>query len=161
APWGSLHTMVMRDSGMRERMCGFCMQGEDMPQPSNRVDLDPAVRDVRGFPVARVTYSPHRFEQAASAYYAAILERALMAVASEGQVGGEAGPHHVALGQQAAAVGRRHGPEEVVALPLLAAQPPQGEELGVVLDALGHGLHPEALAEADDRRHQLGVVRRA
>ncbi len=26
---------------MREHLWGFCMQGEDLPQPTNRVDLDP------------------------------------------------------------------------------------------------------------------------
>ena len=83
APWGALHPMIMRDSNMRERMLGFCMQGEDLPQPTNRVDLDPAVRDVRGFPVARVTYSSHRHEQAASEYYGALLERVLMEAGAE------------------------------------------------------------------------------
>src|SRR5262249_31418176 len=69
-PWGSAHTRSMRESALRERMWGFTMQGEDMPQASNRVDLDPTVRDVRGFPVARITYDSHRFERAASAHYA-------------------------------------------------------------------------------------------
>src|SRR4051812_22346073 len=82
-PWGPLHKQLMRDSGMRSRMWGFCMQGEDLPQPSNRIDLDPTVRDVRGFPVARTTYSPHRHEQAASAYYGAQLEEILMATGAE------------------------------------------------------------------------------
>ena len=45
------------------------MQGEDLPQPTNRVDLDPTVRDVRGFPVARITYRPHRHELVASAHH--------------------------------------------------------------------------------------------
>jgi choline dehydrogenase-like flavoprotein len=45
------------------------MIGEDMPQLANRVDLDPSIRDVYGFPVPRITYSPHAFELAASAYY--------------------------------------------------------------------------------------------
>ena len=89
APWGPLHTMVMRESGMRERMLGFCMQGEDMPQATNRVDLDPTLRDVRGFPVARVTYSPHRFEQAASAHYGALLERVLMEAGAEWAAGAD------------------------------------------------------------------------
>ena len=59
-------------------MWGFTMQGEDLPQPANRVDLDPRVRDVRGFPVARVTYHPHRHELVASDHHgprlAAILD---------------------------------------------------------------------------------------
>ena len=68
-PWGEAHTRSMRDSPLRERMWGFTMQGEDMPQTTNRVDLDPTVRDVRGFPVARITYDSHPFELAASAHY--------------------------------------------------------------------------------------------
>jgi gluconate 2-dehydrogenase alpha chain len=68
-PWGEAHTRSMQDSALRDRMWGFTMQGEDLPQPGNRVDLDPDVRDVRGFPVARVTYSSHPFELAASHHY--------------------------------------------------------------------------------------------
>ncbi len=55
-PWGAEHKALMRSSPMRDRLWAFTMQGEDLPQPTNRVDLDPTVRDVRGFPVARVTY---------------------------------------------------------------------------------------------------------
>jgi choline dehydrogenase-like flavoprotein len=68
---------------MREHLWGFCMQGEDLPQASNRIDLDPTVRDVRGFPVARVTYRPHRHELVASAYYAAKLEAVLHTAGAE------------------------------------------------------------------------------
>ena len=68
-PWGEAHARSMRDSPLRDRMWGFTMQGEDMPQVGNRVDLDPSVRDVRGFPVARITYDSHSFERAASAHY--------------------------------------------------------------------------------------------
>lgn len=45
------------------------MQAEDAPQPTNRVDLDPAVRDVFGSPVPRLTYDNHRFELDAAAFY--------------------------------------------------------------------------------------------
>ena len=45
------------------------MQGEDLPYAGNRVDLDPAIKDARGFPVARVTYRPGRHELVASAHY--------------------------------------------------------------------------------------------
>jgi choline dehydrogenase-like flavoprotein len=45
------------------------MQGEDAPQPTNRVDLDPTVRDVFGLPVPRLTYTNHAFELDASAFY--------------------------------------------------------------------------------------------
>ena len=32
------------------------MHGEDAPQPTNRIDLDPTLRDVFGLPVPRITY---------------------------------------------------------------------------------------------------------
>jgi choline dehydrogenase-like flavoprotein len=76
-PWGRTHKRSMRESPMRDHLWGFCMQGEDLPQATNRIDLDPVVRDVRGFPVARTTYSPHRHEVVASAYYRAKLEAVL------------------------------------------------------------------------------------
>jgi choline dehydrogenase-like flavoprotein len=67
--WGESHKESMRSSPMRERMWAFTMQGEDLPQATNRIDLDPTVRDVRGFPVARYTYKPHPHELAASAHH--------------------------------------------------------------------------------------------
>jgi len=45
------------------------MHGEDAPQPSNRVDLDPTVRDVFGLPVPRLTYKNHAFELDAATFY--------------------------------------------------------------------------------------------
>ena len=45
-------------------MVAFTMQGEDLPQVTNRVDLDAGVRDVWGFPAGRVTYSPHAHDVA-------------------------------------------------------------------------------------------------
>ena len=61
-PWGGQAQVAHAQSPLRDRMWAFTMQGEDLPQLTNRVDLDPTVRDVRGFPVARVTYRPHRHE---------------------------------------------------------------------------------------------------
>jgi choline dehydrogenase-like flavoprotein len=55
---------------MRDHLWGFIQQGEDMPQLSNRIDLDPKVRDARGFPAMRITYEPHKHELVASQYYA-------------------------------------------------------------------------------------------
>jgi choline dehydrogenase-like flavoprotein len=79
-PWGARHKSLMRSSPMRDRMWAFTMQGEDLPQATNRVDLDPTVRDVRGFPVARVTYKPHRHEIVASAHHAPRLVEVLEAM---------------------------------------------------------------------------------
>jgi len=76
-PWGIRHKQLMKSSPMREHLWAFTMQGEDLPQRSNRVDLDPTVRDVRGFPVARVTYEPHKHELVASAHHGPRLVRVL------------------------------------------------------------------------------------
>jgi choline dehydrogenase-like flavoprotein len=75
--WGRGHQAAMAASMLREHLGALVMQGEDLPQGGNRVDLDPAVRDARGLPVARVTYQPHRHELVASQHYAAILTEVL------------------------------------------------------------------------------------
>lgn len=59
----------LRSSPFGAHISAMTMQGEDAPQPTNRVDLDPDVRDVNGIPVPRVTYRPHAMELAASAVY--------------------------------------------------------------------------------------------
>jgi len=76
-PTGAQHVASMRDSALRRRLWVLTMQGEDLPQASNRVDLDPHVRDAWGLPAGRVTYAPHRHELAASAHYGAVMERIL------------------------------------------------------------------------------------
>jgi len=77
-PWGPRHRELMTASPLRERLAAFIMQGEDLAYPTNRVDLDPTVRDVRGYPVARITYRGGRHELAASEHHgprlAAVLE---------------------------------------------------------------------------------------
>jgi gluconate 2-dehydrogenase alpha chain len=67
---GHQHKDFMRLSPIRDRIMAITMGAEDWPTPDKRVDLDPAVRDVYGFPVARVTYSPTNFELASQAYLA-------------------------------------------------------------------------------------------
>ena len=64
--WGRAHKDLMRSGLIRRHIAGMSMVGEDMPQLANRVDLDPDLRDVYGFPVPRITHSAHRFEIAAS-----------------------------------------------------------------------------------------------
>lgn len=76
-PWGREHVRLVADSPLRERLAAFIMQGEDLPYATNRVDLDPTVRDVRGLPVARVTYRGGRHELAASAHHGPRLEAIL------------------------------------------------------------------------------------
>jgi choline dehydrogenase-like flavoprotein len=94
SPWGSRHKPLMRASPMRRHLWAFTMQGEDLPQPTNTVDLDPAVRDAWGFPVARLTYRPHRHELAASAHHRTRLLAVLadMGAASSGVVTSPAVP---------------------------------------------------------------------
>ncbi len=60
----------LRSSPFGAHIAVMTMQGEDAPQPTNRVDLDPDLRDVDGLPVSRVTYQPHAMELAASRFYA-------------------------------------------------------------------------------------------
>ena len=67
--WGVAHKNLMRASPLRKHMAGLSMVGEDLPQLANGVDLDPKIRDVYGFPVARITYSLHQHEVAASNYF--------------------------------------------------------------------------------------------
>jgi choline dehydrogenase-like flavoprotein len=76
-PPGEIHTQLMVESTMRDRLWVFTVQGEDLPQATNRIDLDPHVRDVWGTPAGRVTYRPHRHEIAASRYYGPKLETIL------------------------------------------------------------------------------------
>jgi gluconate 2-dehydrogenase alpha chain len=82
-PSGSAHNHSMRDSSLRSRLWVFTMQGEDLPQHGNRVDLDPAVRDAWGFPAGRVTYRPHRHEVVASEHWAPLLEAVLTEAGAE------------------------------------------------------------------------------
>ena len=82
-PPGVAHTDAMRASVLREKLWVFTMQGEDLPQAGNRVDLDPSVRDAWGRPAGRVTYAPHRHERAASAHFAPVLEAVLRDAGAE------------------------------------------------------------------------------
>jgi hypothetical protein len=40
-------------------MAGMWLVGEDLPQETNRVALDPVVKDANGTPVANVHYDDH------------------------------------------------------------------------------------------------------
>jgi choline dehydrogenase-like flavoprotein len=51
-------------------MAAFTMQGEDLPQATNRVDLDPTVRDVWGLPSGRITYNSHAHDVACARHWA-------------------------------------------------------------------------------------------
>jgi choline dehydrogenase-like flavoprotein len=82
-PWGERHPHLMADSPIRQRLWAFIMQGEDLPYRGNRVDLDPTVRDARGYPVARVTYRPGRHELAALEHYGPRLRAILLEMGVE------------------------------------------------------------------------------
>ncbi|MBI2704712.1 MAG: GMC family oxidoreductase [Actinobacteria bacterium] len=71
---GPLHNDSMRRSDLRDRLWVFTMQGEDLPQATNTIDLDPAVVDAWGRPAGRATYAPHDHEVVASAHIAKTLE---------------------------------------------------------------------------------------
>jgi choline dehydrogenase-like flavoprotein len=76
-PPGEHHSARMAESDRRDRMVGFTMQGEDLPQPTNRVDLDPSVRDVWGLPVGRITYTSHQADVACAHHWGPRLEAVL------------------------------------------------------------------------------------
>jgi gluconate 2-dehydrogenase alpha chain len=76
-PPGTAHLREMAGSSLRRRLWVLTVQGEDLAQGDNRIDLDPAVRDAWGFPAGRVTYRPHRHELAASDHASAIHEAVL------------------------------------------------------------------------------------
>ncbi len=68
-PFGAPLKQLMRASLLRDRLAGLQMIAEDLPQPTNTVDLDPGVKDYRGVPVARITYAPHQHELVAQTLY--------------------------------------------------------------------------------------------
>jgi gluconate 2-dehydrogenase alpha chain len=70
---GAFHKRFMRTSPTRDHLAAMTMQGEDLPQAGNRVDIDPGLRDIYGIPVARVTYKSHDFELRAASHYTPIM----------------------------------------------------------------------------------------
>jgi gluconate 2-dehydrogenase alpha chain len=66
---GPLFKSLMRQSPGRDRVMILVMQAEDAPQTSNIVDLDPAIVDLDGLPVARCTYKNHAYEVETGKFY--------------------------------------------------------------------------------------------
>lgn len=62
--WGGAMKDADRDYFNYSMKIGFILQ--DMPQETNRVDLDPNVKDAWGLPVARITNRPHPNDTAMS-----------------------------------------------------------------------------------------------
>lgn len=82
-PFGSEFKQLMRASLLRDRLLGLTLMGEDLPYGTNRVDLSPRVRDWKGIPVARVTYSPGAHELAAQGFYMPQMEKLLRAAGAD------------------------------------------------------------------------------
>ena len=82
-PFGSALKQLMRTSLLRDRLAGLEMIGEDLPQPTNTVDLDPTVKDYRGVPVARVTYAPHQHELVAQTTYIPLISALIKAAGAD------------------------------------------------------------------------------
>jgi gluconate 2-dehydrogenase alpha chain len=82
-PFGRDFKQLMRTSLLRDRLCGVELIGEDLPYATNRVDLDPSVRDWRGLPVARITYGPGASELAAQAFYLPWIVKLLKAAGAD------------------------------------------------------------------------------
>lgn len=76
--YGAQHKNSMQTSLARRRIAGIQFVGEDLPQANNRVDLDPSVKDWRGLPTARVTWSPSAHEKASAQYTAPLIENWLL-----------------------------------------------------------------------------------
>jgi gluconate 2-dehydrogenase alpha chain len=83
SPSGPLHARAMTESAMRDRMAVFTMQGEDLPQATNRIELDPVVKDVFGHPAGRVTYRPHHHEVVCAEHWAPRLEAVMREAGAE------------------------------------------------------------------------------
>jgi choline dehydrogenase-like flavoprotein len=66
---GDMLRRLIQQSPFRDKLVAMIMQAEDAPQPTNRVDLDPALKDVYGRPALRVTYKNHAFETTAREFY--------------------------------------------------------------------------------------------
>jgi choline dehydrogenase-like flavoprotein len=82
-PFGSTFKTLMRTSLLRDRLAGIDFIGEDLPYPTNRVELDPKVKDYRGVPVPRLTYSQGKHEHIASLFYIPLMTALLKAAGAD------------------------------------------------------------------------------
>jgi choline dehydrogenase-like flavoprotein len=94
---------ALRDCALGQHLLGMVMQAEDAPQMTNRVDLDPTVRDVFGRPAARVTYRPHAYEGESRGFYVPFMRQAItnagatqvFAAPADSALGGPSTSRHV------------------------------------------------------------------
>jgi gluconate 2-dehydrogenase alpha chain len=91
---GGHHGAAMRDSSLRDRLWVFTLQGEDLAQPTNTIDLDPTVKDAFGFPAGRVTYRPHRMELVLSHHVRPLHEQILRDAGAEWVITTTSPPRH-------------------------------------------------------------------
>lgn len=77
ARFGAKLKNALRDQPLGQHLFGMIMQAEDAPQLTNRVDLDPTVKDVFGLPVPRVTYKNHPYEKETRLFYAPFMKQVL------------------------------------------------------------------------------------
>jgi choline dehydrogenase-like flavoprotein len=82
-PFGTDFKSLMRASLLRDRLAGIDHIAEDLPYVTNRVDLDPKVKDFRGIPVPRVTYSQGPHEQAAIEFFIPQMTKILKAAGAD------------------------------------------------------------------------------
>ena len=82
-PFGTSFKSLMRSSLIRDRLAGVDFIGEDLPYATNRVELDPKVKDYRGVPVPRLTYSQGKHEQVAAEFYLPLVTALLKAAGAD------------------------------------------------------------------------------
>ena len=77
-PFGTEFKQLMRASVLRDRLAGCSFIGHDLPYLDHTVTLDPAVRDVFGLPVARITWSAGPHEQVAQQFWIPRLKQMML-----------------------------------------------------------------------------------
>ena len=66
---------ALRDQPLGQHLFGLLMQGEDAPQRTNNVTLDPTVQDVFGLPAPRITYKNHAYEVESRRFYVPVMKQ--------------------------------------------------------------------------------------
>jgi choline dehydrogenase-like flavoprotein len=66
---GEMHKLFMKLSVAREHAGAMTVFVKDLPQLTNYIDLDPQVKDIYGFPVARITYKLHKNDRRSAEFF--------------------------------------------------------------------------------------------
>ncbi len=74
---------LLINSPLRAHLAALTLQSEDAPQLTNRVDLDPTIRDVFRQPVPRITYASSPFELDAQNFYSPLMLSLLKAAGAQ------------------------------------------------------------------------------